>query len=214
MFVLKRITDPIDKYYLVLTSLSEHQADLVSNVVEEEPDAESYAKMKAALVSTNTLSPYQMVDRLMAMEPLGGRKATELLTAMQKLRPPRDDQFFAWAFLQRLPREVRVLLAHDDHTDMRKLAEKADGLLALHQPQGHELAAVAVAAAPEVAEEDGVAAAAVKGQHGKKQKKKKRPERRRRSRSPEYQSPLCYFHVRYGDKAHRCEEPCAWPAGN
>jgi hypothetical protein len=62
-----------------------------------------------ALVATNTLTPYQMVDKLMAMEPLGGRKATELLTAMQKLRPPTDDQFFAWAFLQRLPRKTTTL---------------------------------------------------------------------------------------------------------
>jgi hypothetical protein len=152
----------------------------------------------------------------MAMEPLGGRKATELLTAMQKLRPPTDDQFFAWAFLQRLPREVRVLLAQDDHADMRKLAEKAFALLALHQPQGHDLTAVAAATPSETVEEESVvASAANKGQHSKKSKKKKRSERRRRSRSPaEYQSPLCYFHVRYGDKAHRCEEPCAWPAGN
>jgi hypothetical protein len=216
MFVLKRITDPLDKYYLVLTSLSEQQADLISNVVEEEPNETSYAKMKAALVSTNTRTPYQMVDRLMAMGPLGGRKATELLTAMQKLRPPRDDQFFAWAFLQRLPREVRVLLAHDDHTDILKLTEKADGLLALHQPQGHDLTAVAAATPSETPQEESVvAAAAIKGQHSKKNKKKKRSERRHRSCSPaEYQSPLCYFHVRYGDKAHRCEEPCAWPAGN
>jgi hypothetical protein len=23
--------------------------------------------------------------------------------------------------------------------------------------------------------------------------------------------PLCQFHVRYGDKAYRCKEACAWP---
>jgi predicted transcriptional regulator len=61
MFVLKKITDLLDKYYLVLTSLSEHQVDLVSNVVEEEPNKTSNTKMKAVLVSTNTLSPYQML---------------------------------------------------------------------------------------------------------------------------------------------------------
>jgi hypothetical protein len=188
--------------------------------MDEEPTQESYAKLKAALVVTNTLSPYQMVDRLMAMEPLGGRKATELLTAMQKLRPPRDDQFFAWAFLQRLPREVRVLLAHDDHSNMRKLAEKADDLLALHQPQGHDLQAVAVAAcsagssAPPAAPEDDltVAAAASRAGHAGKKKKKRSGKPRRRSRSPaEFQLPLCHYHVRYGDKAYKCEEPCAWP---
>jgi hypothetical protein len=44
--------------------------------------------------------------------------------AMQKFRPPRDDQFFVWAFLQWLPRDVRVLLAHNNHIKVRKLAEK------------------------------------------------------------------------------------------
>jgi hypothetical protein len=212
--MLKGVTDNVERYYQVVAALTEELADMVGSVVDEEPTQESYARIKAALVATNTLTPYQMVDKLMAMEPLGGRKATELLTAMQKLRPPTDDQFFAWAFLQRLPREVRVLLAQDDHADMRKLAEKADALLALHQPQGHDLTVVAAAMPSETAEEESVVAAN-KGQHSKKSKKKKRSERRRRSRSPaEYQSPLCYFHVRYGDKAHRCEEPCAWPAGN
>jgi hypothetical protein len=28
------------------------------------------------------------------------------------------------------------------------------------------------------------------------------------------QTPLSYYHVKYGDKAHRCDEPCAWPAEN
>jgi hypothetical protein len=37
-----------------------------------------------------------MVIRLMAMEPLGRHRAMEMLTALQKLRPPRDNQFFAF----------------------------------------------------------------------------------------------------------------------
>jgi hypothetical protein len=60
---------------------------------------------------------------------------------MQKLRPAQDEAFFAWAFIQRLPREVRVLLAQDDTSDMRKIAEKADALVALHQPQHHDFTA-------------------------------------------------------------------------
>jgi hypothetical protein len=98
---------------------------------------------------------------------------------------------------------------------MRKLAEKADALLALHQPQGHD---VAVAAGPPAAsaEDEGAvaaAAAASKQRKGGRSGKKRSGKPRRRSRSPVdfQQSPLCYFHVRYGDKAHRCEEPCAWP---
>jgi hypothetical protein len=71
-----------------VAALTEELADMVGSMVDEELDQTSYEKIKAALVATNTLTPYQMVHRLMDMEPLGARKASELLTAMQKLRPP------------------------------------------------------------------------------------------------------------------------------
>jgi hypothetical protein len=220
LFVLKGVMDNVERYYQVMAALTEELADMVGSVVDEEPTQEAYARIKAALVATNILTPYQMVDKLMAMEPLGDRKATELLTAMQKLRPPTDDQFFAWAFLQCLPREVRVLLAQDDHADMRKLAEKADALLALHQPQTHDINAIAASSvaagnlqpATDAGEDTVAAASAGKGGQGGKKKKKRSGHPRRRSRSPaDFKSPLCQFHVRYGDKAYRCKEPCAWP---
>jgi hypothetical protein len=73
------------------------------------------------------------------------------------------------------------------------------------------VAAATAAAAPD---EDGTVAAAAgkQPQKSKNGKKKKKPGHSR-SRA-DYQSRLCYFHVWYGDKALRCEEPCAWPAGN
>jgi hypothetical protein len=119
------VTQPIDKYYLVLAALNEQQFELISHVMDDEPSATSYKKLKEALLANNTLTPYQLVDRLVNMEPLGGRKASELLVAMQKYRPPKDEHFFAYHFLQRLPREIRVLLAREDQSDMQKLAEKA-----------------------------------------------------------------------------------------
>jgi hypothetical protein len=60
--------------------------------------------VKAALVASHSLTPYQKVDKLMAMKPLSGRKLSEMLAAMQKLRPPKD--FFTHAFLERLAREI------------------------------------------------------------------------------------------------------------
>jgi hypothetical protein len=203
-----------------MSALSETQVDMVSSVLREEPDQESYGQLKVALVASHTMSDYQKVDKLMAMEPLGGRKPTELLAAMQKLRPPRDEAFFAWAFMQRLPREVRVLLAQDD-THMHRLAEKADTLMALHQPQHHDVTAVAaVGQASEVspaADEETVAATTARGKGkggriGKKRQNQKGG-KGRHSQLPFdiHQSPLCYFHVRYGEKAYKCVEPCAWP---
>jgi hypothetical protein len=81
-FAVRGVTDPVDKYYLVMAALTEPQMDLLDGLVPDEPDETSYATIKRALVATHKLTAYQQVDRLMAMEPLGGRKPSELLAAM------------------------------------------------------------------------------------------------------------------------------------
>jgi hypothetical protein len=82
----KNMTDNMEKYYQVVAALTEELADMVNIMVDEELSQKSYGNIKAALMATNTLMPYRMVEKLMTMEPLGGRKATELLTAVQKLQ--------------------------------------------------------------------------------------------------------------------------------
>jgi hypothetical protein len=217
-FTLRRVTDPIEKYLVVLTALGEAQADKVKSIVEASPTAASYETLRTALIASHQLTPFQRVDKIVNMPPLGSMKPTELLTAMAKFRPEEDHHFFAYHFLQRLPREVRVQLARDDCKDMQALAEKADGLMALHLPQQHEIAAVAdgQAEAAELDAEDSVAAVAKAGKKQfKKNKAAKKANRDKLRKDFEaLQSPLCYFHVKFGDKAHRCDEPCAWPAEN
>jgi hypothetical protein len=57
-FIVRAITDPVDCYYVVMAALSEQQSELVSNILDEEPSAESYQLLKAALLSSHTLTPY------------------------------------------------------------------------------------------------------------------------------------------------------------
>jgi hypothetical protein len=157
-FVIRNIEEPLDRYYLVLAALAEPQIDRVHSIVEAEPAAASYDQLRAALISKHTLTPYQQVDMLVSMEPLGGRKPSDMLAEMEKFKPKDMQSFYAYHFLQRLPREIRVLLAQDDLSNMAALAEKADQLVALHQPQHHDsVAAVAPPeqqAAVDTAEED------------------------------------------------------------
>jgi hypothetical protein len=47
---------------------------------------------------------------------------------------------------------------------------------------------------------------------GKSKYKKKQKNQRSLSPSDERKSPLCWLHIRFSDKARRCEQPCAWPA--
>jgi hypothetical protein len=50
IFVLKGETNNVERYYQVVAALTEELA----NVVDEELSQESYGKIKAALVTTNT----------------------------------------------------------------------------------------------------------------------------------------------------------------
>jgi hypothetical protein len=166
-FALRRVTDPLEKYYLVLDALSE--ANMVRHIVEEEPDD-------------------------------GGDEQAEAR---------QQRAVFCLFFPLQLPREVSILLSQEPVADMHGLAAKADALMTLHVPQQHEVAAVA----PSDAEDSTVAAAARSSGKKTGQRKKKFQHRRQRSQtSDEKRAPLCWLHIRFGDKARRFEQPCVWPA--
>ena len=74
--------------------------------------------------SVTSLIDFQRVELLQAMEHLGSQKPSELLADMLELCPSTqyNNVFLAVLFLQRLPREICVLLTHKDHSDLRCLA--------------------------------------------------------------------------------------------
>jgi hypothetical protein len=121
-FTLRIVTDPEEKYLIVLTALGEAQADRVRNIVEAEATPASYNALRGALVASHQLTPFQQVDKVVNAPPLGVMKPTELLSVMSKHNPDEDHHFFAYYFLQRLPREVRVLLAREDCKNMQAVA--------------------------------------------------------------------------------------------
>jgi hypothetical protein len=171
--------------------------DLINNIMDKEPTDESYQKMKEALVASHTLTPFQMVDRIVNMEPLSGRKPTELLVAMLWFRSKEDHHFFAYHFLQRMPREVRVLLARDCSKDIHALAKKVDVLMSLHLPKQHDVTAVtAVDTEQSAAAGDEDFAAAIQKGGGRKQPKKKWQKKSREKQQEEFKSPLCSYSVR------------------
>jgi hypothetical protein len=220
LFRLRGITDDAVKYSLLLTALPRDAFRAISHLIGDGDEVEdnAYATLKAALISSHVLSNYQRVEMLSKVEPLGGRRPSELLTTMLELCPKGEEtsSFFCYFFLQRLPREIRVLLAEEDPSNMRAIADKADKLVALHSPQGHDIVAAA-AADTGSDEEEATAAAAVKySQRGsKKFSKKKQQSSRHAARDDSVdrggkKTNLCFYHAKFGDKAHKCQPHCSW----
>jgi hypothetical protein len=103
--------------------------------VESEPSETPYNDIKQSLVASHQLSDFQKAERLFQMPALGGRKPSEFMAAMLETCPRGDEKtnLFACIFLQRLPREIRVLLAKADHKEPKTQTDK---LWALHDNNG------------------------------------------------------------------------------
>jgi hypothetical protein len=143
-FAVKRVVAQFDRYCHVVAALPHESIRLVADIVESEPSETPYDDIKQRLVASHQLSDFQKAERLFQMPALGGRKPTELMAAMLETCPRGEEKtnLFACIFLQRLPREIRVLLAKADHKDPKTLATQADELWALQDNNGGGVAAV------------------------------------------------------------------------
>jgi hypothetical protein len=185
-FALRNVANPVTRYYHVLAALSVDSVRLVRHVLHDDTGPESYEQLRASLLASHSLSNYQKMERMMRLPPLGDRKPSVMLAEMLEYCPAGESTtaVFTFLYLQRLPREIRVLLSEDDPANMRAVAEKADRLIAMHVPQSHDTCAVVAA---EDTYEDADVVAALQGARSRKDKGSKRPQQ-----APPQQGGACW----------------------
>jgi hypothetical protein len=110
MFIVCGITDQLQRYYHVVSTLTHESLGLVADIVEASPDEEPYTVLKQQLMASHQLTGYQRAEKLFQMPVLGARKPSDLMAAMLKIcqRGEEMTELFACLFLQQLPREIRV----------------------------------------------------------------------------------------------------------
>jgi hypothetical protein len=121
----RNVTHPVLRYYHVLSSLSPDAVRLVRHVLHEDTGPGSYENLRTSLLSSHSLSNYQKMECMMRLPLPGDRKTSVMLAEMLEYCPAGESAtaVFAYLFLQRLPREIRVLLSEDDPADMRAIAD-------------------------------------------------------------------------------------------
>jgi hypothetical protein len=225
-FRLRNVTEEAEMYDHLVGSLPRSSVRLVLDLLER-PDVNTpYTSLKRRLLASHELTDFQRIEKLFQLEPLGARKPSELLGEMLELCPrgQEDNMFFLFLFLQRLPREIRVLLDDENQLSARDMAVKADRLWAKHSHQHGSVAAVATEEENQVAavQPPSFRSRGGRGRGGRFQRGKQA--RRGQATAagagvPPADAPasvarsstgLCYYHWTYGDKAHSCESPCSW----
>jgi hypothetical protein len=211
----------------LLAALPENLVGQLLDVIENAPEDNPYTHLKGRLIETHVLSDYEKIDTLVKMQPMGGRKPSQLLADMMEFCPAGMEThlFFHYLFTQRLPQSLRTQLGEAEHGDPRALAARADRLWAVHaQPTG-------TVAAVESTDIEAAPVAAVAHQRGGRGNRPARGRGRGRGGSsaptqpPQGGAPaapitpsalarassgLCFFHWTYAEKANKCEAPCSW----
>lgn len=228
-FRLRGIDSEQCRFDHVLSALPADMVSQVMDIVETVPEQNPYTYFKQQLLEVHQLSDYEKFDLLVKMEPMGGRKPSQLLHAMLEFCPLGMEKHlsFHYFFMQRLPQALRTQLGEVQPGDPRALAVRADRLWSVHATNGHTAAAV------DGSEESSTTVAAIrggtKGRGGRGGKQRGRGSGRPAGASnaaaaaqgvpagdptpsdlARNGSGLCFFHWTYAERATKCSPPCTW----
>ena len=117
----------------IVASLSPEYATEVRDLILHPPATRPYDSLRDQLVKRTAASDQRRLQQLLHSEELGDRKPSQLLRRMQQLlgdsAAATDSAFVRSLFLQRLPANVRMVLASAaDSISLEDLAQLADHL--------------------------------------------------------------------------------------
>ena len=159
--------------------------DLLDNPLENN----KYTTLKERLLDTFELSEYERAARLLNMPNLGDRKPSVLMDEKLGLLGQHTPCFlFKYIFLQHLPDDIRTILATETFGNSRSLAQRAN---TLWMDRGAE---------PTIART--------------RQQAAQRTKPAVRFSSNAKKVGLCFYHKRFGNKAHCCVPPSAFEREN
>ena len=138
-FTTRNITSEKTKFDYVVASLAPEIAQEVWDLILNPPASSSYSDLRKIFVERTAASEQRRLRQLFNAEELGDRKPTQLLQRMQQLLGDKasstDAYFLRELFLQRLPPNVRMVLASSKTTDLVKIAQLADKVVEVPLPR-------------------------------------------------------------------------------
>ena len=229
-FSTRHITNQRTCFDYVVAALAPEFATEVRDLLLAPPDTEPYNVLKAQLIQRTAASEQRRLQQLFTAEELGDKKPSQLLRRMQQLLgdaagPNPDNKFLRELFLQRLPSQVRMVLASAGDMSLEALAQLADKIAEVATPSVSTLNLSPLTAEveqlrSEVARlQDMLASVQLASlrQRPSRQHSSSRSSSRssspKPSASPEQSDSLCWYHRRFGEQAHKCTSPCSW-SGN
>lgn len=221
-FALSNITADATRFRHVITQLDTQTLPAISDIILNPPAANKYQAIKDRIISSFSETPESKLRQLLRGIDPRDEKPTLLLQRIRNLSDGQvGDALLRTLFLEQLPEYVRGILAISGDLDLSALARQADKVmevtskntvLAVTQPQNqNEVAAVSRdATLIELASAVATLTKELKSINLSARQSRSRSSSRYRSSSAT-KSDLCFYHLKFGEDARRCQQPCAWP---
>ena len=226
-FATRGITVQKTKFEHVVASLSPEYAMEVRDLILKPPSTSPYDSLKDLLIKRTTASEQRRLQQLFNAEDLGDRTPSQLLRRMQQLLGDKastaEPSFLRELFLQRLPPQVRMVLASTrDTEDLEVLASLADRVVEVATPSVSSVETSQLSAEVDKLRTDITdlkslvkSLTSLSASHYNPTHRKHFPKRRTPSPAPPNRSTgLCWYHSRFASKATKCTQPCSWESEN
>ncbi|KAK5650779.1 hypothetical protein RI129_001808 [Pyrocoelia pectoralis] len=205
-FQLSGITADGTKYGYVAGSLEARFASEVRDILTAPPSENKYGTLKNELIRRLSITQEQKTRQLLELEELGDRKPSQFLRHLQQLAGTAvPETLLRSIWSNRLPTNVRAILATQADVNLTKVAELADAIVSTttNQPLGPTVNTLDDTIKNLV---DKVAQlqTELRGRPTNREKGKSRT--RSSSRNKTYDK--CWYHYKFGNKAKRCKPPC------
>jgi len=236
-FTLCGITDDEARYAHVLSKIEPKQAREIKDVITRPPTTDKYKTLKRTLIQRLTDSQEQRIRQLLEREELGDRKPSQFLRHLSTLAGSTvPSELIRTLWLGRLPAQIQAILATRTEDRLEDIADQADRIY-----ENGTKAVVATAspcpAPPQPSTSQMTTKtqvlmltkqiAALTAQMSKltrewnqeksrnRARSRSRDQRRfrHRSRTPKGNG-ICFYHQRFGQKAEKCTQPCAYKKEN
>ena len=174
-FRARRITSQKSKFNLVVVALDADTLKGILDLIEREPDEESYNRLKARLVQAYKLSTVDKVKQCMELPPLADENPIKLGDQMIALtRDATAEDIVKTMFLLKLPDSVRKAMWAEPLKDWSEMKARAKGLWHAEKTK-RQAAMYEVAGARAISQDDEVETNAVrfkpKGKNNQNSKK-------------------------------------------
>lgn len=232
-FSLRNITVEETRYHHLMSVVTEEMARKVMHVLDN-PGNTPYTTLKEALIKSYALNEEQKMKELLRDTELGDRKPSELFSHMQTVAGKSElytDKFLLALWEERLPNQVTAILKiNDSSKSTTETLDAADRIFdALQQPavsavsaQNQSTSSSSVSALHELQLRNQILEKEVESLKFRMNQNRFRGRSRSRSRNfngsrsenSNQSSGLCWYHLKYKEKAHKCTPPCSFQSLN